>query len=293
LPVHRGPPNFAIDRARYGAMEVDQMNSHRIRTLRSLALAAAVLSTGALAQGYRTDGSRSYQYGDVYRDIQTLRCESLDERTRYCPADIRGDVRLVNRLSRSGCTEGRSWGWDRQGIWVADGCRAEFEIDNRRYSYDQDDRNRRDYGRSRTLRCESHDNRTRYCDADTRYGVRLLTQHSRDACIEGRTWGWNDRGVWVTDGCRAQFQVGGRGYDDGRRYDNDYRHDNGYGNTYARQITCESRDERYNFCRTGTIRNVEVRRQLSNSDCRYNYSWGFRSDGVWVDRGCRAEFTVY
>jgi hypothetical protein len=136
-----------------------------------------------------------------------------------------------------------------------------------------------------------------YCDVDTRFGVRLLTQHSRAQCIEGRTWGWNSRGVWVTQGCRAQFQVGGRGYDRGygaaypyrdERYGDDYR----YG--YARRVTCQSQDERYNFCRVGgSIRQAEVYRQMSDNRCRYNYSWGYRGDGIWVDRGCRAEFTVY
>jgi hypothetical protein len=262
-----------------------------------LALAATVFATAAAAQQYGYDNQRYSSYNDVVR----VRCESQNERTRYCAADIRGDVRLVNQLSHSNCIEGRSWGWDRQGIWVSGGCRAEFEIDQGR-NYGYDDRNRRDYGRERVIRCESNNDRTVYCSADTRYGVRLLTQQSRSPCIEGRTWGWNDRGVWVTDGCRAQFQIGGRGYDD--RYDRGYgsaypyqyrdeRYGNDYG-SYARRVNCSSSDNRYNFCSVGgRIRQVQVYRQLSRDDCRYNYSWGYRGDGIWVDRGCRADFTVY
>jgi hypothetical protein len=259
-----------------------------------LALAATLVASAAGAQQYGYDNQRYSSYSP-----SLVRCESQDERTRYCAADIRGDVRLVNQLSRSNCIEGRSWGWDRQGIWVSGGCRAEFEIDqgrNDRY----DDRYGSDYGRGRVIRCESSNSRTVYCNADTRYGVRLLTQHSRSACIEGRTWGWNDRGVWVTHGCRAQFQVGGRGYDDrygnGDRYGNDpYRDDRyGYGDNYARRVTCESHDNRYNFCRVGgSIRQAQVHRQMSQDQCRLNYNWGYRADGIWVDRGCRAEYTFY
>jgi hypothetical protein len=263
-----------------------------------LALAATLFATAAGAQqGYGYDTGRYSSYNDRV----LVRCESQDERTRHCVADIRGDVRLVNQLSRSSCIEGRTWGWDRQGIWVTGGCRAEFEIDQGYGSGYGDDRYGRDYGRNRVFRCESTNSRTVYCDADTRYGVRLLTQHSRSACVEGRTWGYNARGVWVTRGCRAQFQVGGRGYDDRYRYgDGRYGDDRygderyGYGDQQARLITCQSQDSRYNFCRvSGYIRQAQIRRQISSSQCQYNYSWGYRSDGVWVDRGCRAEFVVY
>src|SRR5688572_8277650 len=174
------------------------MISHRIS--RVLVLAMLALSGSACAQtGY------GYGYGQGYNttsDRVVLRCESHDERTRYCAADIRGDVRLVNQMSRSQCIEGRTWGYDRQGIWVGAGCRAEFEIYNHGSGYGYDDRydrNRRDYGQGRVIRCESVNSRTVYCDADTRYGARLLSQASRSACVEGRTWGWNTRGVWVTD----------------------------------------------------------------------------------------------
>jgi hypothetical protein len=27
------------------------------------------------------------------------------------------------------------------------------------------------------------------------------------ACIEDQNWGWDRRGVWVSDGCRAEFRV--------------------------------------------------------------------------------------
>ena len=59
-------------------------------------------------------------------------------------------------------------------------------------------------------------------------------------------------------------------------------------------IRCESRDGRQRFCRVpGGLREANIERRISNAGCDYGYSWGFRRDGVWVDRGCRADFVVF
>ena len=58
---------------------------------------------------------------------RTLTCSSNDGR-QYCPADTRGGVRMVNQRSGSACIQGRSWGFDRGGIWVDHGCRADFRV---------------------------------------------------------------------------------------------------------------------------------------------------------------------
>ena len=57
--------------------------------------------------------------------------------------------------------------------------------------------------------CKSTDYRQNYCAADTRGGVMMRRQISGSACIQGRTWGYDRRGVWVTQGCEAEFQVAG------------------------------------------------------------------------------------
>ena len=46
----------------------------------------------------------------------------------YTHLDVykRQGVQLVRQLSSSPCVQGRSWGYGRNGIWVAQGCRAEF-----------------------------------------------------------------------------------------------------------------------------------------------------------------------
>ena len=69
-----------------------------------------------------------------------------------------------------------------------------------------------------------------------------------------------------------------------------------YAQGYGREktIKCESKGERYNYCRTHTTGRVELRRQLSDAPCREYSTWGADGDGsgIWVREGCRAEFTV-
>ena len=60
-----------------------------------------------------------------------------------------------------------------------------------------------------------------------------------------------------------------------------------------RTITCESHNYRYRYCRVDTDNRVRLERQVSvASRCRFGDTWGYDSRGVWVDRGCQAEFRV-
>lgn len=185
---------------------------------------------------------------------------------------------------------------------VAGGAQAAYGYQGGYYdSRYRDDGYRDSY--SRVVRCESRNGRTNYCRMDTRGGVSLVAQMSQSACIRGRSWGVGRDSVWVSRGCRGRFAAGyrdsryGHGsgwYDD--RYDDRYggRYDDRYSYGSGRVIRCESHDGRYNFCGSyGYGGRAQLRRQLSDSNCRLNVSWGTRNGGVWVDRGCRAEFVIY
>src|SRR5258707_6810290 len=77
-----------------------------------------------------------------------------------------------------------------------------------------------------TIACNSDDMRRHSCAVDTRGGVRLLTQHSEAPCVEGRSWGTDNDGIWVDAGCRADFGVGGsRDYLDPKRNDGSKKKD--------------------------------------------------------------------
>src|SRR5579862_1724923 len=56
------------------------------------------------------------------------------------------------------------------------------------------------------------------------------------------------------------------------------------------RLTCNSNNGRYRYCRADTQNRVQLVRQLSGSRCNQGYSWGFDYRGIWVDRGCRAQF---
>jgi hypothetical protein len=56
-------------------------------------------------------------------------------------------------------------------------------------------------------------------------------------------------------------------------------------------LTCGSINNNYNYCRVNTGNNVRLERKLSFSSCNYGYDWGYDGRGIWVNNGCRAEFS--
>ena len=65
----------------------------------------------------------------------------------------------------------------------------------------------------------------------------------------------------------------------------------GYGNGAPYIVTCSSDDGRRRYCQANTARGVRIVKQYNNA-CQRNGAWGFDSRGIWVDRGCRADFEV-
>jgi hypothetical protein len=82
---------------------------------------------------------------------------------------------------------------------------------NQSYTRDRSDRYGRPAGGGATVSCASDDGRRRYCDADTRNGVRLVRQRGGVACEKDFSWGYDNRGIWVDRGCRADFALDGGG----------------------------------------------------------------------------------
>ena len=56
--------------------------------------------------------------------------------------------------------------------------------------------------------CSSKPGDRQHCPADTSKGVALGRSSGEAPCLLGRTWGYDDRGVWVADGCSGEFVVG-------------------------------------------------------------------------------------
>jgi len=64
----------------------------------------------------------------------------------------------------------------------------------------------------------------------------------------------------------------------------------GSGNDF--EFSCASSDERYRECQLPVDGRARLVKQRSDAPCIEGRSWGQRGDRVWVDRGCRARFTV-
>jgi len=150
------------------------------------------------------------------------------------------------------------------------------------------------------VRCESTDSRRRFCRADTRGGVQVYRQLSRQDCIRGRNWEATADGILVADGCRADFAVGsrygatpymgtdryGRPIYDGRT--SSYGYGYGYGNgyqvdRYGRRIYVGTNSgygyDRYGYDRRG--------------DRIYTGNTGYDGygDRVWVQSGAGGYYT--
>jgi hypothetical protein len=135
------------------------------------------------------------------------------------------------------------------------------------------------YGPPPRITCSSNDGNRNWCDIGPSRDVRLVRQISGSACIKGSTWGTDRRGLWVDRGCRAEFVVAAGGPPPPQ-----------YG--APRIVTCSSNDGNRRWCDIGPSRDVRLARQISGSPCIQGSTWGTDRRGLWVDRGCRADFKV-
>jgi hypothetical protein len=153
------------------------------------------------------------QSGMTSKNGPQMTCASDDMRRHYCPVNTSRGVRLVNQRSKSACTQGYSWGFDRKGVWVDHGCRADFFVPAEQGGGPG-------YGPPPGYRppppppapivnCSSNNGKRNYCNADTSRGVVLVRQISGSACVRGSTWDYGRGQIWVDRGCRADFRLGG------------------------------------------------------------------------------------
>jgi hypothetical protein len=181
-----------------------------------LLIAAGVLGLALVSGTARADD-------DSWSPEKTVACSSDDGRKNECAADLRGyTVRHVDQSSRTECIVGRNWGYTDRGVWVDDGCRATFSFDKSRggdHPRSWGDRDPSYSGeREQRVTCESRDGKRNECDMDLRgYRIADVREKSRSDCDIGRNFGYDDRGVWVDGGCRAEF-IFERGRERGERY---------------------------------------------------------------------------
>jgi hypothetical protein len=59
-----------------------------------------------------------------------------------------------------------------------------------------------------TVSCSSKVGERNQCPADTSKGVALMRSSGKAPCLLGKSWGYDDQGIWVSDGCSGLFVVG-------------------------------------------------------------------------------------
>jgi hypothetical protein len=218
-----------------------------------------------------------------------VRCDSTDGHYHECAAGVANSVTVARQWSKTDCVRGQNWGYRDGMIWVDEGCRADFNVvpsyNGMTSSSRSDDVNYNRRGRTnarmvtQTVICESDDGHRRHCSADTSGGVRITKRLSKSNCVYNHDWGYDNNGVWVANGCRAEFNVRSNASVAAQGLANNV-------------VLCESENGRRKTCPADTRFGVAVFHQLSDSDCVMNRTWGYDSNGIWVTSGCRAEFTL-
>ena len=105
----------------------------------------------------------------------------------------------------------------------------------------------------------------------------IAQQQSQAPCIQGRSWGWDQRGIWVSQGCSAIFSFAAGGGPPPP--------------PMGSSIACESRNYQQSWCNTGRrVGRAWVAEQRSQSPCIQGQTWGWRDNAIWVNGGCSAIF---
>jgi hypothetical protein len=252
------------------------MGSH-LRWVIALLAALAIGQASAQYSG-NPDYSR-YQFRSM------VRCESVGSARTFCRADTGGRVRVAKQLSQRPCIQGRSWGFNNRGIWVSRGCRADFAVSPVRHG-GNDRYGDGDHSASSTfvddsgrlVHCVATPNGRTYCGTHhTRY---TISGNPGPNCVQGQTWGFDERGVWVTGGCNADFSY----------VDTDSAStSSSYVDSSGRLVHCVSTASGRTYC--GTAHTRYVMAGNPNPTCVEGRTWGLDDRGVWVSSGCVADFS--
>ena len=124
------------------------------------------------------------------------------------------------------------------------------------------------------LTCSSSGAARQECAVSGASRVRLVRQISSSPCTLNQSYGIGVGHIWVSNGCRGEFDVTVGGPGDGTGLP-------GLPGT-AERVTCESQGGERTECRIRTGAAVQLVRQLSTSPCARNSTWGA---GYGVDLG--------
>ena len=89
--------------------------------------------SGGPTPGPGPGGPGGWQPGPGWDTTIQVHCYSANYVYNMCQVDTgRGSRVFVGRqISKTPCVEGRTWGWNRAGVWVDGGCEAVFTVERR------------------------------------------------------------------------------------------------------------------------------------------------------------------
>lgn len=187
-----------------------------------------------------------------------VRCGSSPGANNYCRVDTSRGVELIYQHSGYACYQNDTWGHDRGGIWVSNGCSATFRIGN----------------------SEREDNTA------AAVGLGILALGILGAVADDQ----NQHHRYSNPPPQSSYPPGGQPYQG--QYPGNYDDEEEDEEDYV-LISCSSKNNKYKQCPIRIRGHAELVRQKSRNACRFNKTWGYDRRGVWVSKGCRAEFAVY
>ena len=211
-----------------------------------------------------------------------ITCESLVSGRKECAIPAGSEVRLVSEVGIFHCRPNDTYGIKPGYVWVERGCRGVFEVTRRGASGGNGVTTTR-------IVCQSQGTQRQQCAIAGVTSVRLIKQYSVNPCRLNETFGIGSGHIWVTNGCRGEFEVTMAGAG-GPQVVPVPLPPNGTG--LPDRVTCESNGGQRAECRVRSTAQVQLVRQLSKAECVRNSTWGTGNGVIWVDKGCRGEFEV-
>ena len=208
---------------------------------------------------------------------QAVNCGGPDEREYHCRVDTSRGVILLQEVGRTRCIRGYTWDYGDGEIWVDHGCAAQFALASRAPVAWQEETT--PVGKA-LASCAADTVTPIYCVEIPDMRAELVRERSDVPCREGKNWGVDARGLWLSRGCAADFLV--------KQY-----HATGQDALTVKQLVeCRSAEGQRNFCAADARGGAVLRAVVGHAPCKPGASWDWNEGGVWVDHGCSGLFEV-
>ncbi len=143
------------------------------------------------------------------------------------------------------------------------------------------------------VHCVSTESGRTYCGKPH---MRYVIKDPGSVCVEGTTWGTDERGVWVTGGCTADFNASANGVTTKKVTTTTVTTRSTPMATESTRVTesgrlvhCIATASGRTYC--GVHHAHYVISGTPDPVCVEGSTWGYDDHGVWVTGGCKSDFT--